>query len=474
MEYLDEQQVKELVLERLRVHADIKQPMIKKIRYRVTAADYFSRDDYQGGLVQEGERHYRKDGTEHTFEHVSLAKLLESAEATIGWAVKESNRTMVFERVMDDIPGRKEIPVWDKPIVTPSDTIQTPFSESRRRRKYRKTNEKMLADLAAASNLGKETIKSLALSITWSDAYGDGTCAMSLYNNVITGGRLGRDHKLEDVPNHYARDMVMDYINDTVAEEFRDKARAAVFSDLDPEEIEEYCRIRQERKHNIERKGFLRGIERGLILLVEPTEEHIRKFEEKMERIEKQHNILEDKKNGVTTWQETETILSQQEAFDAIDDKVDMKPKEKSPYTPSHHLTRSVITPGLMANDEERQIEPPHFLDRDCDQVRVMIKRFTSEGGWSVDDFRQALEVNRPRLTAFLRKRGPRDGIKTRVFQLSLEFFYRREELGLRFTRPESSVLKELDLNSGPKRRRSGKYNYAPNESPKGKRTKAQ
>ena len=35
----------------------------------------------------------------------------------------------------------------------------------------------------------------------------------------VSGSRLGRDHKPTDVPNHFVRDIIMDYINSEVKED---------------------------------------------------------------------------------------------------------------------------------------------------------------------------------------------------------------------------------------------------------------
>ncbi|KAK0643999.1 hypothetical protein B0T16DRAFT_416978 [Cercophora newfieldiana] len=72
----------------------------------------------------------------------------------------------------------------------------------------------------------------------------------------------------------------------------------------------------------------------------------------------------------------------------------------------------------------------------DCDQVRAMIKIFIQHGHWTLEKFREslghpALRVERPQLTDFLEKRGPKDGLKSNAYFLAWEFFHRREKVGL-------------------------------------------
>jgi hypothetical protein len=92
--------------------------------------------------------------------------------------------------------------------------------------------------------------KGVAGQITWFDgsAGGKACCFITGDMRTISGGRLGRNHTLEDVPTCYVRDRVMDYINDQLPEEKRADVRRAVFSDLTEAEINLYSALIAEER----------------------------------------------------------------------------------------------------------------------------------------------------------------------------------------------------------------------------------
>jgi hypothetical protein len=98
---------------------------VDKFKYLVTASDYFSRDDYQGGLVMPGRKHYRSDGTEYTFQHVALKKLLDRMESQFEKRIPEESRTAVFEKITEGIPGRKKMPKWKEPTICANEKSET-------------------------------------------------------------------------------------------------------------------------------------------------------------------------------------------------------------------------------------------------------------------------------------------------------------------------------------------------------------
>lgn len=66
---------------------------------------------------------------------------------------------------------------------------------------------------------------------------------------LVLGGRLGRDYPLDDVPNHFVRDQLMDYIEVQLPADDQDKVAKAVFDDLGVEHLRQYgdC-VRKDRK----------------------------------------------------------------------------------------------------------------------------------------------------------------------------------------------------------------------------------
>jgi len=95
--------------------------------------------------------------------------------------------------------------------------------------------------------------------IVYHDAIGDDKRPATVFfggdtGGKVMGGRLARDHTLADVPNHFCRDQIMDYINQMAEEEKRNIARAAVFSDLDPGEKVAYSTAIAENAKELGRK----------------------------------------------------------------------------------------------------------------------------------------------------------------------------------------------------------------------------
>lgn len=89
-----------------------------------------------------------------------------------------------------------------------------------------KSNAQLIDDLASATELDSEQAKKIGIHITWWDSADDeGQTGIMSFRDGVHGGRLQRAHKLDDVPNHYVRDRIMDYINEQVKEENRDMAR---------------------------------------------------------------------------------------------------------------------------------------------------------------------------------------------------------------------------------------------------------
>ena len=230
------------------------------------------------------------------------------------------------------------------------------------------------------------------------------------------GGRLGRDHTLEDVPRHYLRDRLMDYINTNVPDKRKRAARKAICPDLTDAKIRKYTELIAQDRVRVE----------------EAQEEQSAKNAARNTAVAR---YMEAKEAAAVTKVKHREEL--EEALAAVDKDVDLEPCDgvprivRNPERP-RMIERSVVKPGSLPMPGESQIGYQYDIDRDCDQVRAMIKIFVTEGEWTLDGFRQALQrVSRQQLTTFLKKTGNDGQKKTAAYQLSWEFFNWRESLGL-------------------------------------------
>lgn len=119
------------------------------------------------------------------------------------------------------------------------------------------SNQELLDALASATELPPKKADFIGMQIKWWDggADGKGSCTMC-FATGISGGRLGRDHQLVDVPIHYFRDRLMDYIAVNLPEDKQDKqeaARTAICPELTDAEIEEYARLIAQERWEIEK-----------------------------------------------------------------------------------------------------------------------------------------------------------------------------------------------------------------------------
>ncbi|OTB04739.1 hypothetical protein M426DRAFT_151212 [Hypoxylon sp. CI-4A] len=246
---------------------------------------------------------------------------------------------------------------------------------------------------------------------------------------TVKGGRLKRDHTLGNVPNHYVRDRLMDYINTQLEEEKRESARKAVFSDLSNSEVLEYAALIQKQREKEESKQEIVG------------------------------DIIGDR--HVHTEREAKHIWEQVDVMEDIDENIDLTPKPGfSHMTYDMQLEGSAIKPGCKDKlPEEIGVDLGTEIDQDCDQIRAMIKILTCSGDeWTADQFRRALgNLSREKLTSFLKQRGPTKGTSTKSYQLGWQFFKLRERLGFPLTPASSSeslryALRDRDPNRGQKR----------------------
>lgn len=269
---------------------------------------------------------------------------------------------------------------------------------------------------------------------------------------------MGRDHTLDDVPNHYVRDFLLSYINNIrgYTEEQKEAGRKALFPDLTSGDVKDYSALlakKMEDEEDDERMSM------GIPGRNAPPEE-IRKYRLKM--IMMTHEVKNEK--------QAEAILRQQDVVRAIDGSVDLEPIETPIATRQYErwkqLTYSVLKPNELRSHDESALEPPRQIDRNCDQIRLMIRRFCcyedpesmydmSDNDFSLDEFHKALQIQRTQMTTFLAKKGPKEGAGTKAYHLAWEFFKKRELLGYPLKKGEDkAVRRDRDHNLSGKRRR--------------------
>ncbi|KAI1412838.1 hypothetical protein F5Y13DRAFT_162735 [Hypoxylon sp. FL1857] len=379
-------------------------------------------------------RHQQRD-VDEKFNAITLHYFIHSVVDCIEKNVPNDRCIQVYEDVMSVLPRDEQAPPSTRP--NPRETPATPFSVSRAAPGSVKSNAQLIDTLASAANLKPSTAAMIRGQIVWCDSTPGGRNGSSgifdTRTKLVSYGRLGRSHMLSDVPNHYVRDRLMDYINTQLEEDQQENARKAVFSDLTPAEIEQYS---------------------ALI---------IKKAEEDRPKTDDELVALVAGNRPIATARERGHVLDQAVVLERVDTDVDLTPKpgfDLRDYRRPGPITRSVVKPGLYEpTPAERSINPGIDIDRDCDQIRAMIAIFITKTDWTADQFRLALSgVERKDLTSFLEKTGPTKGNKN-VFELAWEFFKRREILGLPLTgartAEDGGVLQERDANTNTRKRRS-------------------
>ena len=335
------------------------------------------------------------------------------------------------------MPGHQEVPEWDaKSTASIYAEPLTPFSKPRDNIAAI-TNQDLLDALAPAAEITLGHAKRIGIQITWWDAMSDGAFGSFMsFGDGVSGGRLGRPHTLEDVPVCYVRDKLMDWIAECLEgpEERKQAAREAICPDLTDAEIEEYARLIAE-----DRKKLNEEAERP------PTP---------LTREERARRIL-DHGRVVNTIDQAMKIVLMNEAVAEIDETIDWQTPKPMTGIPRRwkKVEGSVVTPHWAPLACEYDIIPDADVDRDCDQVRAMIKTFLSSWDWSAEAFRLALGANlsRDKFIAFLKKRGTDAAqLRSAVYLRSWEFFNRRQKLAL----PIVDVDFRDDLKTLEKRRR--------------------
>ncbi|TRX87883.1 hypothetical protein FHL15_011222 [Xylaria flabelliformis] len=477
------QNYKDLVIARLRDHSGLPEKEIETIKWFMIASHYFRQPDHTGGVMIPGTVFYRRDGTAYTFEDVPLKAVLESVDLAIGTKVASDRRSEVWYKVFQGIPGAKKKPDWEivKPVDNPRADPDTEFSVSRAAPGEVKSNTDIIAALLSATHLNEEDGFRIGALITWWDSIDSkGNSGCFSFADGVRGGRLGRNHTLEDVPNHYVRDRVLHYINNELDEEERGAARKAVFPDLDEDELEQYSAAIVE----VERETDGRVMKRPKKMkkgnkskskdkpVPQPKASNSKQPSSTLSgpTVVDAAPVTEDAathanlfarvvgNRGIRSTREIETINKQALLLDSIPaSTTDLTPRPKVARRSSwmDSVFHSVIKPGQkIPLPQEEAIRPGVEIDRDCDQIRAMIKILVTEGDWTLDQFRLALGgISRAALTGFLEKTGPAAGSRSISYELGWEFFKKRELLGLSLHGAGPTevaarqVLNDLDAN---------------------------
>ncbi|KAI1207608.1 uncharacterized protein F4807DRAFT_433930 [Annulohypoxylon truncatum] len=356
-------------------------------------------------------------------------------QATIEWmknCLPIGRCIQIYEDVISVIPCDRDEPARTEP--TKREKPETPFSVSRAEPRFTKSNAELIDALASATNMKPGTAINIRGSIVVADSISGGnnftSGILTSWTGLVSGGRLGRDHMLNDVPNHYVRDRLMDYIDTQLQEDKLERALLAVFTDLNSDEIKQYSVLVKQWIEKCEPKTC-----EELIALVAGNKV-----------------IKTDTERG--------RVLDLGQALEDVYQDVDLTPKPgfaERTYSDPGPIIYSVVDPGQKKpTPQEWYLDPGTDIDRDCDQIRAMIAIFAFSKEWTVDQFRRALgnRIERKDLTHFLSDYGPKEGNNT-IYQLAWEFFKRRELLGFSLvvdisadTSDNRDILQERDTNT--------------------------
>lgn len=73
----------EQLIANMKKYTDMSDADVDEFAYFMVAADYFKQPDHRGGVVEQGTKHYRADGTEHTLADVPFKNVLRDLENRI-------------------------------------------------------------------------------------------------------------------------------------------------------------------------------------------------------------------------------------------------------------------------------------------------------------------------------------------------------------------------------------------------------
>ncbi|GAW12852.1 hypothetical protein ANO14919_022230 [Xylariales sp. No.14919] len=477
-------QIHNEILDRFKQHSGLPEDHFELLRYSIVRHEFLIRRihfvprppsrplEIDDGSIDKDRidldaKYLQSDGSEFTLADVPLKSLVAAIENHIQVYVAEHRRTEVYEMIVEGVRGIKQTPKWGRQVDNLRAKPRTPFSESRDPPESRKTNKVLFESFASASKLGPETLARIRGMIVWCDSErSNGTWGAIKWDTfTVTGGRLGpaEEHTLYDAPNCYVRDRLMASTSLDIEPERRDRVRRIVFSDLTSSQIKQYAT----------------AIEEIEIQMAEDKLEKTKKRPAKTKKSQRPRKasdralmVRRVQLSRKIAPQEAECIMKQEEILDAVDDTICLAPSpsfaaRKTRFEHPYHFGReySVLTPGALVQKDAEISIPSCDVDRDCDQLRAMIKIFVRKGHWTMDEFIQALHGPRRRqISDFLEKRGPLQGKQSSVFVRIWIFFKRRELLGYELTAPpprpsgltrevrELVKLREVDPNRGKKR----------------------
>ncbi|KAH8658287.1 hypothetical protein BX600DRAFT_64547 [Xylariales sp. PMI_506] len=511
--------VRARLLAGLEAYAGMTPEDVDLFTYLVTASDYMSRSDSLGGLCRQGEKHFRADGTEHTFEDVPVPKIMEAVEAHIWrYVADEEECTLVFDLLQALVKDHDKGSGQTSPGTGSRDKPDSNSPTAKRTRLPHKSNVQLIIDLQSAANMDDDAINGLISMITQWEGVGsnDALCTLDSDGYVSSSPPVCY-HTIEDVPNNQVRDNIMDYINRILVcdEIVKDSIRQGVFDSLSAKEITAYSSKIQQASYD---KVKMKEAAAREIIFTDPDEEP--PVIPPRSRRRKTVNAAAPGVVSTSIKPEEESELKLETVLAAIDETISLTPLAPRPDIQEGYAVRdfnnpgpilgSVIQPGLdprQQSDRERALNhvmrahDNRLIDRDCDQIRAMVKLFcitcshyeninsnsnnnngsssvtgtpvaqrhhrrrssaantNVEAPWTLDQFLAVCSLTLPKLIAFLKQRGPMEGITTDAYALCWEFFRRREKLGLPAVPPPppppprrrrvAGVLRELDMNSG-------------------------
>lgn len=243
--------------------ARVKDQLVAKLKENGVLSEeqmtLFKREVASYGSEQPSLRETRRRQREldERFDKVHYYTFISAVIEYIKNHVPNDRCTRVYEDVVSVIPDRSYTPMRGSTPNSASshENPETPFSVSKAAPGSVKSNAELIDILVSTANLESREAVSIRGHITWFDSMNKGTSGMwTPSTGLIIGGRLGRDHTLSDVPNHYVRDRLMNYILTQLDEDKREASKRAVFSDLSATELQEYSDIILQKQREIDEK----------------------------------------------------------------------------------------------------------------------------------------------------------------------------------------------------------------------------
>ncbi|KAK3641195.1 hypothetical protein LTR56_011435 [Elasticomyces elasticus] len=322
-------------------------------------------------------------------------RFVNQVEHFVNTKVDAAKRQEVWEKAFTGLKCEKRT-VVSEPL-PPHEHPSTPYSMSRAPEPQ--TNKQLVDDLCKAVEKDERFAKILGTTIAANDSSPKGSFNAIIRAGgedgpTVVGGRLGRDHTLEDVPHHFVRDQCMNYILEELPVELQERVARIVFTDLNDADLQSYKEALHVARH---------------------AEEVADELKAKLPSL---------KNRG-----EAKNLLKLEAAIDAIDYDIDLTPnlngfRAYRDYEVNEYISWSCIHPNQKPAEQEDN----------TGAVRAMIARLVkySDGEWTTDSFRKAIgPLERPKLIDFLQRRGPAAGSKLGLFGLAWEFFRKRELLGV-------------------------------------------